>query len=168
MNKEYLSAHCPYCGSRIYRNSHGYQCEHCNFQVKNYICNRHLNKEEMEKVLMGEEIIVDGFSTNTGKIFSSIPVIQNYTIVLDNTIALLQQGRIVVGTKSFVCEPFQREKSIKFRVQRMYNGHQITVGEIKTLLQQGKVVIDTLDESGNRQNNELILLSKQRMKVSFT
>lgn len=35
MNKEYLSAHCPYCGSRIYRNSHGYQCEHCNFQVKN-------------------------------------------------------------------------------------------------------------------------------------
>ena len=49
MNKEYLSAHCPYCGSRIYRNSHGYQCEHCNFQVKNYICNRHLNNNSSLK-----------------------------------------------------------------------------------------------------------------------
>lgn len=47
MNKEYLSTHCPYCGSRIYRNSNGYQCEHCNFHVKNYICNRHFNNNTL-------------------------------------------------------------------------------------------------------------------------
>ena len=58
MNKEYLSTHCPYCGSRIYRNSHGYQCEHCNFHVKNYICNRHFNKEEIELTTKEYELLI--------------------------------------------------------------------------------------------------------------
>ena len=71
MSKVYLSNKCPICGNKIYLNSHGYRCERCSFHIKNYICNRHLTIEEVEDILAGKQIILDGFSSNMGEVFSS-------------------------------------------------------------------------------------------------
>ncbi len=165
MSKVYLSNKCPICGNKIYLNSHGYRCERCSFHIKNYICNRHLTIEEVEDILAGKQIILDGFSSNMGEVFSSIPVVKGNTIRLDNTVVQIPQvGRVVVGTKYFV---FDKERhNTSFRLQRMYNGHFVTVDEVKTLLYQGKVVIDTYDGQGNKRNNELHL-NYNKMRVLF-
>ena len=100
-------------------NSHGYQCECCSFNFSYYICNRYIDKKEAEIILGGERIILDGFSTNSGHVFSSIPVLDEYSIRLDNTVDYISGiGRIVVGNKSFT----DSEQPHKLRIQRIYNG----------------------------------------------
>lgn len=49
MSKVYLTASCPVCGKRIFLNSHGYQCEGCTFHISNFICNRRMTTQEVEK-----------------------------------------------------------------------------------------------------------------------
>ncbi|WP_449022093.1 hypothetical protein [Prevotella jejuni] len=145
MGKIYLSSFCPICEEKIFMNSHGHQCECCSFNFTYYICNRYIEKDEAEVILSGERIILDGFSTNSGHVFSSIPVLDGNSIRLDNTIDYISGiGRIIVGNKSFT----NSEQPHKLRIQRMYNGHRLTISEIKILLHEGTVLIDTLDEKG--------------------
>lgn len=167
MSKIYLNTSCPKCGKRIFLNSHGYQCENCSFHILGFICNRRMTAPEVEKILSGEEIILDGFSTNAGKVFSSIPVIDGNEVRLDNTIGYSPGiGRVIVGTRSFVCESRNNLFKRKFKVQRIYNGHSITVNEMKILLQEGNVVLDTFDEEGNLQRQRLSF-DKKTKRVSF-
>lgn len=165
MSKEYLSIPCPACGRRIYLNSHGYQCEACMFHIKNYICNRRIAKHEAESIVMGKRIILDGFSSNAGEVFSSIPVIRGHTVMLDNTVVFLpNHGRIVARARYFVCENSDGRGS--FRVQRMYNGHSVTADEVVDLIRHGKVCFESYDEKGNK-NISMLLLSGKHMSVSF-
>lgn len=130
MGKIYLSSFCPICEEKIFMNSHGHQCECCSFNFTYYICNRYIEKDEAEVILSGERIILDGFSTNSGHVFSSIPVLDGNSIRLDNTIDYISGiGRIIVGNKSFT----NSEQPHKLRIQRMYNGHRLTISEIKIL-----------------------------------
>lgn len=161
MNKTYLSAHCPVCGKRIYMNSHGYQCECCHFHIPSYVCNRHMEKEEAEAILNGKKIILDGFSTNAGLVFSSIPFIDGDTVRLDNTVANIPGvGRIIVGSKGFVCDKVHGKAYSQFRIQRMYNGHMLTIEEVKTLLRNGSVSLSTFDDNGNPTIQRLRFIKK--------
>ena len=102
------------------------------------------------KILRSEKIILDGFSTNAGRIFSLIPVIDGNEVRLDNTVSYRPGiGRVIVGTRTFVCASQNGQPKSKFKVQRFYNGHPITVNEVKTLLHDGNVVFDAFDEEGN-------------------
>lgn len=167
MNKTYLSAHCPVCGKRIYINSHGYQCEGCHFRIPNYICNRHIEKEEAEAILDGKKIILDGFSTNAGLVFSSIPVIDGDTIRLDNTVANIPGvGRIIVDSKGFVSDSKGDSQHGRLRIQRMYNGHMLTIEEVNILLQDGTIALKTFDNEGNPTTQKL-RLAKNKHRVSF-
>ena len=146
MGKIHLSSPCPICGERIFMNSHGYQCECCSFNFSYYICNRYIDKKEAEVILGGERIILDG-----------------YSIRLDNTVDYISGiGRIVVGNKSFT----DSKQPHKLRIQRIYNGHRLTISEIKILLNEGTVLIDTLDEEGNETKN-ILQYMKNKQKVSF-
>ena len=60
MCKIYLTTPCPVCGKRMFLNSHGYQCEGCTFHIPSFICNRRMTPQEVEKILSGEDIILDG------------------------------------------------------------------------------------------------------------
>lgn len=167
MNKVYLTASCPVCGKRIFLNSHGYQCEGCTFHISSFICNRRMTALEVEKILRGEKIILDGFSTNAGRIFSSIPVIDGNEVRLDNTVSYSPDiGRIIVGTRTFVCANLSGQLKSKLKVRRIYNGHPITVNEVKTLLHDGYVVFDAFDEEGNLRRQRLSF-DKKTQKVSF-
>lgn len=163
MGKSHLSSPCPVCGERIVMNSHGYQCECCSFNFSYYICNRYIDKREAEIILTGERIILDGFSTNSGHVFSSIPVLDGNSIRLDNAIDYISGiGRIIVGNKSFT----NSEQPHRLRIQRMYNGHRLTISEIKILLHEGTVLIDTFDEKGN-ETKSILQYMKSKQKVSF-
>ena len=117
MSKVYLTASCPVCGKRIFLNSHGYQCEGCTFHISNFICNRRMTTQEVEKILRSEKIILDGFSTNAGRIFSSIPVIDGNEVRLDNTVSYRPGiGRVIVGTRTFVCASQNGQPKSKFNV----------------------------------------------------
>lgn len=95
--------------------------------------------------------------------FSSIPVLDGNSIRLDNTIDYISGiGRIIVGSKSFT----NSEQPHKLRIQRMYNGHRLTISEIKILLHEGTVLIDTFDEKGNETKN-ILQYMKSKQKVSF-
>lgn len=167
MNKVYLTASCPVCGKRIFLNSHGYQCEDCTFHISSFICNRRMTALEVEKIVRGEKIILDGFSTNAGRIFSSIPVIDGNEVRLDNTVSYSPGiGRVVVGTRTFVCANLEGQPRSKLKIQRIYNGHMVTPDEVKVLLHQGSVILDTLDEEGNPLQQRLSF-DKRTQKVSF-
>lgn len=167
MNKTYLSAHCPVCGKRIYMNSHGYQCEGCSFHIPSYVCNRHIEKEEAETILSGKKIILDGFSTNAGQIFASIPVVDGNTVRLDNTVANIPGvGRVIVGSKGFVSDSKGDGQRGRLRIQRMYNGHMLTIEEVNILLQDGTIALKTFDEEGNPTTQKL-RFTKNKQRVSF-
>lgn len=167
MSKIYLTTSCPVCGKRIFLNSHGYQCESCTFHIPSFVCNRRMTAQEIEKILSGEKIILDGFSTNSGRIFSSIPVIDNGEVRLDNTVDnSLDIGRVVVGTRTFVCANLEGQPRSKLKIQRIYNGHMVTPDEVKVLLHQGSVILDTFDEEGNPLQQRLSF-DKRKQKVSF-
>ncbi|MDD7272907.1 MAG: hypothetical protein SOZ07_08560 [Prevotella sp.] len=167
MNKMYLTTSCPVCGKRIFLNSHGYQCEDCTFHIPNFICNRRMTAQEIEKILSGEKIILDGFSSNAGRVFSSIPIIERGKVRLDNTICYSPKiGRVIVGTRTFVCANLKGQPRSKLKIQRIYNGHMVTPDEVKVLLHQGSVILDTLDEEGNPLRQRLSF-DKKTQKVSF-
>lgn len=167
--KDYLKHACPCCGGKVYVYNKGFHCEQCNFHIPGFICNRHISKEEAEKILAGKKVILDGFSTSEEKIFSSIPVIEGETVRLDNTIALCHknpefQGRIVVGKRFFKCENADRCFASclfrgKYHLRRTIDGHMITFDDIRVLLHYGDVVLDTYSKSGDmsmrRINNPL-------------
>ena len=48
----------------------------------------------------------------------------------------------------------------------MYNGHRLTISEIKILLHEGTVLIDTFDEKGN-ETKSILQYMKSKQKVSF-
>lgn len=122
---------------------------------------------EVEKVLNGEIIILDGFSSNSGKGFSSIPVIAGSGVRLDNTVVTDSVlGRIIVGARWFVRAAEDGRQRSKLKIRRIYNGHIITADEVKTLLHEGCVVLDTFDAEGNPQKQRLSL-DKRTLKVSF-
>ena len=123
----------PICGERIFMNSHGYQCECCSFNFTYYICNRYIDKKEAEIILSGEKNYLRWFFRQTQDMFfSSIPVLDGHSIRLDNTVDYISGiGRIVVGNRSFT----NSEQPHKLRIQRIYNGHKLTISEIKNLTQ---------------------------------
>lgn len=158
--KLYLRHSCPCCGSKIYVTNKGYHCSKCDFYIKGYICNRHISLEEAEAIVNHDSSILDGFSTDDGKIFSSIPVIKGNTVVLDNTVFKCNSskgmGRVIVGRRFFVCEHFFQcnvkcpfNKSNKYRVRRSIDGKMLTVNNIRNLCTTGKVLIRTYSESGD-------------------
>lgn len=167
MGKMYLTTSCPVCGKRIFLNSHGYQCEGCIFHIPSFICNRRMAIHEVEKILSGEKIILDGFSSNAGRVFSSIPVLDRGEVRLDNTVDNSPDiGRVIVGTRTFVCANLEGQPRSKLKIQRIYNGHTVTPDEIKILLHEGSVTLDTLDEEGNPLRQRLSF-DKRTQKVSF-
>lgn len=158
--KLYLRHSCPCCGSKIYVTNKGYHCSKCDFFIKGYICNRHISLEEAEAVLNNENPILDGFSTDDGKMFSSIPVVKGCSVVLDNTVFVCHtphgDGRIVVGKRFFKCEnkfncvlPCIFNISSLHHIRRSIDGHMFTANDIHTLFINGQVCIQSFTTNGD-------------------
>lgn len=170
--KEYLKGRCPICKGQLFVNQFGYQCEDCSFTIPKFICNRNITIYEAEKILQGERIILDGFSKRDGKVFSSIPVVRDSSISLDNTISQCPQlggGRIYVDAKYFRCSLHGTcSKHCCFAnipgVRRCYNGHLITVEEILRLILH-KVISFKFRDADGLESEKSISIHGTKMKV---
>ena len=167
MKRIYFTQRCPVCGCRIFLNSHGYQCECCLFHISYYVCNRHISPDEAERIVAGQKLILDGFSTKSGNVFSSIPVVEGYSIRLDNTVDNIPGlGGIIVGNKGFVVDMKDDGHRSRLRIQRMYNGHMLNIAEVKALLHNGSVQLETFDDEGYAVIHRL-RFEKNKQKVVF-
>lgn len=156
--KEYLKHRCPYCGGQMFVTKKGYRCSDCEFFVPGYICNRHISKEDAEKILSGSRVILDGFATNAGKAFTSVPIICDHTIRLEQNIACCHHphganGMISVNRLFFYCTNSKCCKTAcRFAkdvpLRRTIDGHMITFEEITDLLISGVTLFNTFSDNG--------------------
>lgn len=152
--KRYLQSNCPFCGHKMLVTSHGYKCESCGFTFPLFVCNRHISEEEACDVINGNRVALDGFSSNDGKIFSSIVVIEGRSVRVDNTVCYCQKpaggGRIVVKKNCYACMKKSScvHSNCKFPFKRWYNGHRLTVPEVIKLTQTGEVQFCAVDDDG--------------------
>ena len=121
--KDYLKTCCPICGRNMYVYQYGYRCERCGFTIQAFICNRHINRDEAESIILHDTNILDGFSKNDGKVFSSIPVIKGSTVTLDNTICHCWYGggRLYVDTKWFNLSNSQSRQQVLSSIMNLWN-----------------------------------------------
>lgn len=163
----YLKGRCPICGRRMYVYQYGYRCESCGFKVKAFICNRYISQEDAEAILYKNDVILDGFSQKDGKVFSSIPVIDGESVVLDNTICRcpFNGGRIYVDSKWFKCDKRDKCQHPCFfkhsNVRRCYDGHLLSVDEVRNLIEKKTLEFEVRDIEGNPQNRILSLQARQ-------
>lgn len=153
--KEYLKHRCPRCGGLMYVSKKGYRCCNCDFVIPGYICNRHFSKDDAEAILSGSRVILDGFATNAGKAFTSIPMICGNTIRLEQNIAQCNHrranGMISVNRLFFHCTNSKCCKTAcmfarNVQLRRTIDGHMITFAEITELLRRGSVVFNTFSD----------------------
>lgn len=162
----YLSIPCPTCGQGVIMTSHGYQCSGCGLFIPQYISNRYISPKEAEQILSGENFILDGFSSNNGKIFSAMPVIHNNKVEIvtkvDNC-PFNGSGSIIIGTHRFYCNAHKGcPQNCHFMLRRSYNGHRITPEEVQCLNEKGKVSFMAFDDK-----NELIRQTIVKSKYEY-
>jgi len=151
-----LNNKCPVCGGNIKEVANGYACEHffnkieeekCPVYIGKRICNRPITIEEIENFLGGKKEILDGFTTNGGKTFSScLNIAQNGQVELKSEVCACPKcgGKIYIGIKGYNCSNY-RNPTIKcdFVVWRNIAGRKISPEEVKTLCEKGAT--DILD-----------------------
>lgn len=142
---------CPKCGSPVLKTCKGYHCQGemlpvktCDFVIGPIVCNRRISDDEARELLGGRTLLLDGFSTNTGKIFSStLRIDEDAAVQVDSRVAVCPKcgGAVFVGTKAFNCANQATETKCGFVVWRNYSGHEVTVDDIRALCSKG--VTDT-------------------------
>ena len=137
IKSHYLQGRCPVCGGRIVKTGKGYACENsipqdplCGFHVPGILANRKITDSEMEDFLAGNAQVLDGFSNNEGKVFSSVLTLaEDGKVVLDSRIAVCPVcgGDILVSPQAFNCSNYSNPQvKCKFMAWRNIAGHVIT------------------------------------------
>lgn len=144
---------CPKCGKDVYKTCRGWKCG-CGFTLNGIIGNRRLTDEEASELITAGRILLDGFATQEGKVFSTVLVLkEDGTVAMDSKVAKCPRcgGDIHVGTKAFNCSNFARENDpCPFVVWRNISGHSITLPEIKEICENGFTAtnVDLFGEDG--------------------
>lgn len=156
----YLSKSCPICGQAIMVTGHGYECPHCGLKIPQYIENRYISPSEAENILSGKQIILDGFSNRHKEVYSAIPVIRGKKVVLTTKVGdcpFGHNGAILVGTHKFYCNAHSYcPVSCHFLLRRSYNGHRLSVEEVRKLLNSGQLTFKGFDNK-NQLTSQLLV-----------
>jgi len=148
LKNHYLRGRCPVCGGRVLKTSRGYACENslleeqkCNFRISGMVSGRNIQDEDVERLLSGESEIMDGFTSQQGKAFSSSLVIrEDGTVALDSSVTTCPVcgGRILVSPFAYNCSNYSDpEIQCKFSVWRNICGHSISKEEMKQICEEG-------------------------------
>jgi predicted RNA-binding Zn-ribbon protein involved in translation (DUF1610 family) len=141
-----LNAVCPHCGGEIIETANGYACRNyfskdetrkCNIFISKVACNRAISIEEAEQTFNnGYSEVLDGFTENNGKRFSSIITIKKNGAVLDGRVTTcpICGGDVYPGEKAFNCSNF-RNPSVRcgFTIWRTIGNKKITVEQVRKL-----------------------------------
>ena len=148
LKAHYMRGKCPVCGGRVLKTSRGYACENnllndqkCNFKMSGVICGRSIQDEEMESFLSGTPEIMDGFTSQQGKAFSSSLVVkEDGTVGLDSSVTKCPVcgGNILVSPVAYNCSNYGNpDVQCKFSVWRNICGHSISKEEMRQICEEG-------------------------------
>ena len=114
----------------------------CGFHVPGILANRKITDSEMEDFLAGSAQVLDGFSNNEGKVFSSVLTLaEDGKVVLDSRIAVCPVcgGDILVSPQAFNCSNYSNPQvKCKFMAWRNIAGHVITKQEMVEICEEGQ------------------------------
>ena len=179
----FINGKCPFCGGRIKETFNGYACEYyiegnqCAFYIPKTMCNRRITKEEAERFIAGDKVILEGFVNNAGKVFSSMLALHDrFGVTLDSRICTCPKcgGDIHVGIKAFHCSNYRNEAvRCGFIVHRnvIHNGftYPPTPDDIRQLCEKGTTrYLDFKDQQGNVRPAKLILTDDRERFYSVT
>lgn len=138
---------CPLCGGNVVKTCKGYRCEHnigdnpsCRLNINGIIGNRKMSDEEIAEFLTARHIMLDGFSSKEGKVFSTvIELADDGAVNMQSIIGKCPHcgGDIRVGARAFNCSNFSnQEKQCTFSIWRNIGGHQLTLDEAKEICEK--------------------------------
>lgn len=143
----FIVGKCPKCGSPVIKTCKGFSCQGellpvktCDFTLNAVVCNRRISDAEARELLAGKTLLLDGFASNEGKIFSStLRINEDAAALLDSRVTTCPKcgGTVFVGTKAFNCANHAAESKCSFVVWRNYSGHEISLEEIVSLCTKG-------------------------------
>lgn len=161
MDNKRIVGQCPVCGSDVVKTLNGYACSKsldanpsCNFFIFSNVGNRYLNEHEISTFLKDKKILLDGFATKEGKIFTSILNFNpDGTVNMNSQIAQCPQcgGTLYVGARSVSCSNFKNpENRCSFTIWRHVAGHDFTLQELQEIICLGAMSnpVDAFDKMG--------------------
>lgn len=169
--KHYIKgAICPKCGGKILKTRTGYACENqvkknqtCTFYFPNRLANRLISTDDFMSFLRGDQKILDGFRSNTNKSFSGYLMMnEDGGAFVSSRVGICPScgGEIRVGECAFNCTNYSSEDGCKFSISRSYNGHAMTVKEVRELLDTGVVSFMCCDQYGHFFSTRLTLAKR--------
>ena len=152
---EYLSGKCPICGGRVQVTQNGYNCENslrrdgskCSFHINKRLCNREITKEEVERFLNGEKVILDGFYSSAGNEYAAFLELTEAGYVRTNSkVSVCPKcgGTILVGSKGFNCSNYKME-GCRMRIPRRIAGHEMTFEDVTQLCERDNHTTDEVE-----------------------
>lgn len=140
---------CPICGDDVVKVQNGYACKAsikgiygCEFFIPYTISHRRISTAEVSALLIGEELLLDGFSTPEGKMYSSL-----VSLTLEGSVHIVSKvsecpvcgGDVFVGIMGFNCANYNNYRSpCAFLVWRNIAGHNVTPSEVREICMEGK------------------------------
>lgn len=148
MDNEYLKiAVCPKCGHDVVKTCKGYSClgntgavPSCDFFLPAVVCNRRISDCEAMELISGSTLIMDGFSTNEGRVFSStLHLDGDGKTVVESRVSTcpLCGGAIHVGTRAFNCANHSADPKCPFVVWRSYGGYVLDIADVVAICEHG-------------------------------
>lgn len=154
--KRYLGIKCPVCGGQVVSTNRSYCCENklkkdssCNFEVNHKLCNRIIRPEELADALNGGTKIIDGFYSKSGNFSGYLKMSEESRLLVTSRVGKCPScgGDMLVGPSSFNCSNYRQ--GCTFKISREYDGHLLTAGEVRELLENGEVCVSGSDAFAN-------------------
>jgi|GEM_PF-143349 len=156
-DKLHLGARCPVCGGKMISTNRSFSCENylknpstCHFSVPNIMCKRNIRSQEVAAMLNGGTDVLDGFRSAAGTSFSGfLDMDANYHTFVNSVVGRCPScgGEVLVGPGGFNCSNYK--KGCEFKAAREYDGHLLSVDEVRQLLREGQLVFKGADSFGN-------------------
>lgn len=154
--KLFVNMQCPVCGGQMTSTNRSYCCENklkkektCEYEVLHYLCNRFIRPYELRDTLEGGTEVLDGFRSKTSNFSGFLDMDDDFHIMVSSHVGKCPQcgGDILVGPGSFNCSNYKN--GCNFKIRREYDGHLLSVGEVRELLDNNKVCISGSDIYAN-------------------
>lgn len=173
-----LAVPCPLCQGTVYATDKGYFCgnyfktdeSHCGIAIPKEICHRAITEEEAADCLAhGKGEVLDGFSRQDGRTFSSLLSLKDGKIVLDASICACPQcgGTVYAGEKAYNCGNFSNP-SVRcgFTVWRRMFQRDITKEDVQRLCRDRLTPpMDFLTKDGKPLRRQLMLTPEGQVKL---
>lgn len=159
---------CPLCGGDVIKTFKGWTCVNalaenptCQFFLFSTIGNRRISDKEASLFLQDKKILLDGFSTKEGKIFTSI-----LSFNPDGTVGMNSQlgkcpkcgGILYVNNRSVSCGNFKNhENPCNFTIWRNTSGHDFSLSQLMEIVLTGATsdVVALYDNKGNKSQHRM-------------